>query len=183
MILLLLKGIFFGVLLSIPPGPATTRIIKQSRKDFSLGLKLIAEMLIADLVMLAIGFLFLFPLREYFQSPWLQVAAGLFLLIFALSEYFSKAEKTTRQNKRSIFFIVLMKPAAWLGVLGVLTIAELSVHFLLGYELGIAIYFLFLIFFCQKISERMHYLLFKTGEVVMACIGVGLLLKAIPHLI
>ncbi len=160
-----------GILLSIPPGPATTALLMRARESRKKAFISVCQILLADLIIFSFVIALSQTLTPLLQQPLFRIGAGLFLIYFSLRFLFTKAKAVTPRTS-SAFRLTLLNPAAWLGTVAVIGLSmqssQVDFEFLLAFELGVLVWYVLLIEFIRKLSDNAHQNLLR---LVIGCIG------------
>lgn len=198
----LFKGIFVGLVVSVPTGPVGFLTIKRSINDgfwagFFTGLGVVAS----DLIYAIIVIVGLRHTSEFFTDYKLafNIIGGIILIMLGIMTYFSKKDHSKKSTEAfiveskfgqflSAFVVTMLNPIqiiSFTALIGPLTIfhnsLNLSVIFLAGLTLGSLVWWTSLSFIISKIREtfmEIHIkLVNRIAGVVVAFSGVFILMR------
>lgn len=195
----LLKGLFVGLVVSVPTGPIGFLTVKRSVNDgfwsgFVTGLGAVMSDLVYGLIVI-IGMKNATLFFENYKSP-ISFVGGLVLVTMGVLTYLSKV-KTKKEIKNSTtyfgqfitsFFITMLNPMqiiAFSALMGSLSVFHNSfntlVVFLFGLLLGSLVWWTSLSFIMSKIKDSFneHHILFvnKIAGVVIGLSGIFILMQ------
>jgi threonine/homoserine/homoserine lactone efflux protein len=182
----LASGFVAGILLSVAPGPAMTAVLTSTRKSMSAALLTTLQIFFADVLVTA-GCLALYrPLSKLAGSPFVQIAAGAFLVMFAVKAFFSVHRRQVLPSPKSAFRLTIFNPGVWLSMLTLIALLFdpegsalwFLILFALSFELGVFVWYLFLIFIASKLSERSHEFVLKLAFCLIAVMGLLFVIRS-----
>ncbi|HYE74899.1 MAG TPA: hypothetical protein VEF04_16280, partial [Blastocatellia bacterium] len=181
MVSALARGFTSGFLFAIPPGPASTALLQASseKNRWKKALRLCGEVLLSDLLILIAIVLAFQSLSSVLSSPWLKAAGGLFLLVFAIRQLFFKQPELNKP-KMNLFWINLLNPAVWIALLTLVSLGSengtIQWTFVLGFEAGVFVYYLFLFALSGQLSLKLQRAMHKGALVLIGIGGLWMLL-------
>jgi threonine/homoserine/homoserine lactone efflux protein len=175
-------GLLAGILFSIPPGPATAAVMSRIFESKRRAYKGVLQMLLADLILLTVVISSFEHFRPALNSLWFKVLAGLFLIGFSVV-FLLRSRHQINPIRSNPFRLVVTNPSAWLGTLTVVALAnfgtEISLLFVVFYEMGVLIWFAALIEVSSKFSPRLHQQLLNGSIVLIGLAGIALVIRTL----
>ncbi len=179
--MIFLSGIFYGVLVSLPPGPSSFAVMQSAVEGKTwTAYKNVGGFILADLLVLLVSFGVLFQIGLSNESLLLKIAASLFLIVYGIKMF--KRELKTEAPASKNFFLTLMNPGIWLANFAVLALAgqlELSDFwkYALGIQMGALIWYSILIWGLRRAQWFGRIFLHQIAPVLLLITGVAVLFR------
>ncbi len=182
--MVLLTAIGLGILISIPPGPASSLLMAAARNgERSRWFKLLAQVLAADLIIMSLQRTILLPFAHFFETFLMKAAAGIFLMALGILSFKAHRKAHVPRRSGSLFWLTLFNPAVWCGMM---LIVSWSLSggwtFLLGFQLGTALWYVILAVLFMKLSLKVQNRILLSSFVFITILGLATVAQAFTRI-